>query len=222
MEQGRDALHWSPRLPKARLAELYLREADGVYDEELLDEVGLSLYMRCRDILTVKQAREGRQVRCPVCDRAGRETYIRRQDGLDELLTCPACGWEIIWQDYLRSIKRRQLNAGGATQVFEGYLRRFEAARSPREKMLAIDRVIHEFHYSLKELPDQPTRPAGVNLIAGDMTSVIHFLNDLTAGNIRAEDLAENRQRWERELEALENIDWRDIMEKRRNRDRSA
>ena len=218
MEQGRAALHWSPRLAKAKLAQLYLQEASGIYDEELLDEVGLCLYMRCRDILTIKQAHEGRQVRCPVCDRASRETFIRRQGGPDELLICPVCGWEIVWQDYLRSIKRRQLNAGGAVEAFEGYLRRFEAARSPREKMLAIDRVIHEFHYSLKELPDLPTRPAGVNLIDGNMTSVIQFLNDLTAGNIRVEGLAENRRHWERELETFEAINWEDIMQERKQR----
>ncbi len=54
MEQGRDALKWSPRLPKEKLRQLYLTEAKGIYDDELIDDAGISLYMRCRDILAVK------------------------------------------------------------------------------------------------------------------------------------------------------------------------
>ena len=48
--------------------------------------------------------------------------------------------------------------------------------------MLAIDRLIHEFHYSLRQPRDLPTRPVGVNLIQGRLRDVITFLNTLTYG----------------------------------------
>jgi hypothetical protein len=51
------------------------------------------------------------------------------------------------------------------TAAFPAYLNNYPAARPPVEKMLVIDRLIHEFHYSFKALPDQSTRPVGVNLI---------------------------------------------------------
>jgi hypothetical protein len=50
--------------------------------------------------------------------------------------------------------------------------------------MLAIDRLIHQFHYSNKHAPDQPTRPAGVNLIVGDLADVVAFLDELSGLNL--------------------------------------
>lgn len=218
MQQGREALRWSPRLPKQKLRRLYLEEAKGLCSDELIDNVGMCLYMRCRDILMVKLAREDRRVRCPVCDSAGRETFIQRHGGMGEAIRCPICAWEIVWQDYLKAVKRKQLNAGGAVKAFEAFMGRFEKSGSAREKMLAIDRVIHEFHYSAKERPDQPTRPVGVNLITGSLKSVIRFLDDLTSGDIRDTQMRESRRRWERDLHSFKTIDWKSIVDERRGK----
>jgi len=65
----------------------------------------------------------------------------------------------------------------------------------PSEKMIAIDRVIHEFHYSIKELPDLPTRLACVNLIEGRLTSVLKFLVVLPTARGSSWLLEENRAR---------------------------
>ena len=221
MLQGRDAIRWTWRVSRTKLRQLYERFAEGIVDRELIDDVGITLYLRCRDILTVKRAREGRQVRCPICDRARQEVFVERRNGLDELIRCPVCGWEIVWHDYVRTVKRRHLNAGGATEAFEGYLARYERARSPREKMLAIDRLIHEFHFSLRELPDLPTRPAGVNLIQGKMTAVAQFLDDLTAGRLGDPDMQRTRDAWEANLQTFRDIKWHVVMEEaRQNRAR--
>ena len=223
MEHGRESLSWSPRVPKVMLRRLYRSDAEGLLDEELLDEVGLCLYLRCRDILAIHRARAERQVRCPQCDREGRESAVLRKGGLDETLTCPICGWTIVWRHYLQSVKRRQLNAGGAISAFATYLSTWEQARSPTDKMLAIDRLIHAFHYSLREHPSQPTRPAGVNLIAGNMTSVIAFLNELSASPTSEPRVQAARGEWDENMEALQNIDWRGIIaERRQKRGRSA
>ena len=178
-------IQWGPRLPKWKLRRLYESDARGLLDEELLDEVGALLLERCRDILKVKDAQHGR-VHCARCDKIGQTSLILRPptkgDPRDVLLTCPVCGWQITWGDYHKSFKRHQLNPGGATASFSAYIGSYSAAQTPQAKMLAVDRLIHEFHYSYSSLPDQPTRPVGVNLIEGKLPDVIDFLGQLTLG----------------------------------------
>jgi hypothetical protein len=113
-------------------------------------------------------------------------------------------------------VQRQQLNAGGATQAFAGFMERYDRARSHREKMLAIDQLIHEFHFSLQDLPDLPTRPAGVNLIEGRMTAVAQFLDDVTAGRLGDPAMERTRSEWEANLERFRDIDWDVVREQRK------
>ena len=75
--------------------------------------------------------------------------------------------------------------------------------------MLTIDRLIHEFHYSLRAQPDLPCRPVGVNLIQGKLGDVVRFLDELTYGQRTTEGLEENRAAW---LEEMEKIPWIDFV----------
>jgi hypothetical protein len=186
MMNARDEIEWGPRVPKWKLGRLYTSDAQGLLDEELLDDVGFILLERCRDILKVEDAQHGR-VHCARCDRQGQTTLITcpqtKGDPRDAVLTCPVCGWQITWGDYHLSFKRKQLNPGGATDTFAAFVQAFPQAHTPQAKMAAIDRLIHEFHYSFKPLPDVPTRPVGVNLIEGHLEDVIAFLDELTFGD---------------------------------------
>jgi hypothetical protein len=183
MENGRKEIEWSPRVSKASLRRLYEGASQGLLDEELLAEVGTTLLARCRDILTVHTARSGR-VRCPRCERQGRVVWIKRRrlagDPRDELMVCAQCGWQLTWGEYCLSFKRRQLNSGGALEVFAAYIDEYEAARSSPARLLAIDRLIHAFHYSLADRPDLPCRPVGCNLIQGRLSDVLPFLDELS------------------------------------------
>jgi hypothetical protein len=218
-ETGIGAIHWSPRLGREKIRRLYLLDAQGIVDEELIDEVGATLAGRCRDILTIRQARYGRKVLCPICDRRGEATLIHRQGDLMEQICCPRCGWQVCWRDYLKTVKRRQLNAGGAVSVFEEYLVRFKKASTPQEKMFAIDQLIHEFHFSFQELPDQPTRPVGVNFIRGNLSEVIEFLNELTYSRQSGKpDQLNVKDAWEYNLRKFEQIDWKKVMADRNER----
>jgi hypothetical protein len=191
---------------KVKLRRLYQADAQGIVDQALIDDVGITLLLRCQAILDVAEARAGR-VKCPRCAGSlpeGKEpAIIQRQpvkgDARDELLTCPACGWQITWGEYAKSYQHQQLNSGGATPFFQEYLRRYPAARTPQQKMLAIDRLIHEFHYSLHQEPDLPTRSVGPNLIQGKLGDVLRFLDELTYGPQSTEGLASTRRQWQTE-----------------------
>jgi hypothetical protein len=195
---GRDEIEWSRRLPKWKLRLLYESDSRGLLDEELLDDVGFTLLERCRDILKVASAQNG-QVYCARCDRQGTTSLIpippHKGDPRDVLLRCPACGWQITWGEYRSSYKRKQLNPGGAVGTFTAFVEAYPRARTYQEKMLAIDRLVHEFHYSYHSMPDLPTRPVGVNLIEGRLEDVISFLDELTSGENTAwkSDLANFR-----------------------------
>ena len=195
LPEGQSDIRWSRRVPQRKLRRLYETEARGVYDDEQLDDVGMLLYMRCRDILTIHRAKTRREVRCPRCDIAGHERFITRKGGLDEVLECVECGWSVTWRDYRRSFTRRQLNPGGAVAAFERFMRDFERARRGREKMLAIDRVIHAFHYSLRTEPNRPTRAAGVNLIEGKLRDVVSLLDRL-AGVSDDDEINQTHRTW--------------------------
>jgi DNA-directed RNA polymerase subunit RPC12/RpoP len=212
MSAGRNEIRWSPRVPKWKIRRLYKLDAQGVLDEELLDDVGFTLLLRCRDIVTIDEARRGK-VKCPRCAKQKKRTIIDRiygeGDVRDEVITCPECGWRITWGEYALSFKRKQLNSGGALTAFRRYIREFKAAQRPQQKMLAIDRLIHEFHYSLRAQPDLPCRPVGVNLIQGKLGDVVRFLDELTYGRQTTEGLEENRAAW---LEEMEKIPWIDFV----------
>lgn len=185
MTDGRDEIVWGMRVPKWKLRRLYQSDAQGLLDEELLDDVGYTLLERCKDILKVESAQNGR-VHCARCERRGQTTLIDRPqisgDPRDALLVCPVCGWQINWGEYHLSYKRKQLNPGGAVAAFTAFVEAFLRARTPQTKMTAIDRLIHEFHFSYQSMPDLPTRPVGVNLIEGHLEDVIAFLNELSFG----------------------------------------
>ena len=205
MKDGRDEIRWSPRVTRWKIRRLYESDAKGMLDKELVDDVGFALLLRCRDILTIDEAKRGR-VRCPRCAKQRQYTIIaraprtRKSDVRNEVLVCPKCGWQITWGQYALSYKRKQLNAGGATRAFEAYIRDYKAAQTPNERFLAIDRLIHEFHYSLRNQPDLPSRPVGVNLMSGKLADVLRCLDGLAYGPKSAVGLKKGWVKWQEEL----------------------
>jgi hypothetical protein len=190
---------WAPRVTRLEIRRLYETDARGIYDEDLINEVGYGLLARCESFVTAVEAVGGR-ARCPVCS-----GVVEHSCGADELLVC-ACGcWQLPWRDYFHTIQHRQLS--GAEPVLEQFLTfisLFPSCRSPREKMLAIDRLIHGFHWYLKR--GTPTRPVAVNLIEGKMSDVVSFLDRLTYGPGSTPGMEETRSEWNANLDA--NPDW--------------
>lgn len=201
MDANRRDVRWSPRVPKWKLRRLYQRTCQGIWDEELIDDVGMTLFARCQDILKIHRAQADKQVTCPRCERNGRETLIPRRGNRETPLRCGECGWSMTWRAYHRTFQRRQLNPGGAVSYFQSFATDYHRARDPVAKMLAIDRLIHEFHYSNRKHPDQPTRPAGVNLIVGDLEEVVRFLDELSGLDL-PQDMRATEQEWRRKYQS--------------------
>ena len=113
-------------------------------------------------------------------------------------------GWAASWADYSSSYRRRQLNPGGAVDYFHAFVDAYPRCRTARDKMVAVDQLIHSFHYSLRADPTLPTRPAAVNLIEGRLTDIVPFLDALSQGvsalALADPERAATRRRWQAEM----------------------
>jgi hypothetical protein len=196
-------ISWNPRVSPHKIRKLYESHASGLIDEDLVEDVGITLYLRCQSILYVGDAQKGK-VHCPECLNNNRDTIIQRgSSGKEFLIVCPVCGWEITWGDYFRSYQGKQLSIGGAGDYFREYIKAYENANTLLEKMIAIDRVIHEFHYNILHGESQPTRAACVNLIEGTLTEVVAFLDELSCPDTSPEELRTSRQKWRETLKSM-------------------
>jgi hypothetical protein len=188
---------WSPKVAGQRIRTLYETDARGIVDEELIDDVGYALYARCDDIVEVTTARNG-NVKCQGCG-----TIIQRRGGVEEALACAACDWRTVWGEYQRSYNRKGLLAGikGAPTIgiFDAFVKRWPGCRTPRDKIILIDRLIHEFH---ADALNNDTRPSACNVIKGNATEVIALLNSLAYGDESTSGLCASREQWYERLRA--------------------
>ena len=206
-EDGIAEVRWAPPVRQDRLRRLYEADARGIADEALTDDVGLALYLRCRSILTVTAAAGGR-VACPRCARQGLESIVRRTEkdngdaGRAEELLCAACGWGTTWGQYWQTYRNQQLYGAGGVEAFRTFLAAFDWARSAREKLHAIDRLIHAFHYNLTRGASEltPSRPAAANVVEGSLGEVIGFLDRLSHGEATTPEMRETRAAYESRL----------------------
>jgi hypothetical protein len=206
MNRDNSKPQWAPKVARAKIQRLYLTDAQGITDEELIDEVGWALWSRCDSILTVTAAHYGR-LACPSCGNiiehhnslpADDEAYHWRDD--DPIL-CGLCGWQTTWAAYHQSYRGKQLFGANAVDVFASYHQAFPQAGAAKTKLLLIDGLIHAFHTGLIELG----RPVGANLIQGTLKEVIQFLDALTNGPASAAGVGDSRAAWRH---ALESVSW--------------
>src|SRR5690242_418943 len=108
--------HWYPRVKQHLIRRLYENDAQGIVDEELIDEVGFALILRCRSILTVTEAHEGR-VTCTRCGTMVAQHWVK-----EETMTCSKCGWKMTWGAYFKTYQGKQLHGGGAVFAFRSYV----------------------------------------------------------------------------------------------------
>jgi hypothetical protein len=192
---------WAPRVKQSLIRRLYETDARGIYDEELIDEVGFALLARCESFIAAVEATRGKVI-CPACGEP-----ILHDAKPDTLLRCAHCDWQMPWQDYFHTLQHKQLS--GAEPVlafFRSFIDGFSKARSGREKMVLIDQLIHGFHLSLL---GEPTRTTGVNLIEGKYPEVVQFLNKLSYGDDGTPGMREVHDDWRAKVNHTAE-DWHD------------
>jgi hypothetical protein len=165
-------IRWAPRVPMDWIQLLYERDGQGIVDDELLDKVGYRLYDRCCDSIAVSESVTGNFI-CLACRM---KATLR-----DDVIRCDACRWTCSLNDFRSAWRHLELNAD--TTFMKIFVRSWMAARSAREKMIAINDVIHRWHHETKLAEKGAVgRPVGVNLIEGSRKQVIAFLDRLTDG----------------------------------------
>jgi hypothetical protein len=83
--------------------------------------------------------------------------------------------------------------------MFRDFIDRWPAARTPRDKMLAIDALIHACHGQFK---GHMGRPAACNLIEGTMSELLPLLDELAYGEASTPGVVELRKEWKAAVDA--------------------
>jgi hypothetical protein len=187
---GAEAIRWAPRVSRELIRRLYETDARGIVDEELIDEVAFAFLARCESILKATEAHLGRAA-CPVCGRT-----VEHQHRSASLLRCSGCGWAATWAEYRRSYQGKYLITGNPGGAFTEYMRRVKAAATAREKMLAIDWMVHQVHSWTQEKQTPVGRPAAINLIEGTETKVMAFLDSLANERWPSEEARQTHEAW--------------------------
>lgn len=179
---------WAPRLSKARIQQLYQSCARDLLDENLVNDVGFSLYSRCISMLRVTEAIRGNPS-CPVCEHTAHIDWEPHP-----VAQCANCGWLCPWDLYQKTYQRKWLFAGGLEPFVKEYVRLFPISHSARERMLLIDDLIHRFHWESDG--SQDGRPGATSLIEGKMHDVVSFLDRLSYGDTIPADIERTREEW--------------------------
>ena len=175
---------WCKKIPQRLISNLYNQTALGIFDDELVDEVGYWLYVRCKSIISVTIAYEKEVLPCP--NRCGADIPLINDS------FCCSCGFNVTWDDFRKSYKGEQLYAANALPIFVTYFNDFPKMKTYSEKLICIDVLIHSFHiknsyhknldsYNPEDDDVEVNRPTGANLIEGSLKEVVLFLDKLSS-----------------------------------------
>lgn len=159
---------WPEKLDIHKLNKLYMLDAKGIHDEVLADEIGLTLYLRCKYGKEDMERMEKNVIRCHGC---GKELA-----GETDFRQC-SCGRQYSYREYRRSFRKDNMPTGAAAKIFATFIQKWDAAKSYNEKIVLIDTLLHEFHLSL--VSGATHRPVAMNFIDGTRSSVEQIINQL-------------------------------------------
>lgn len=158
---------WCPKVSRNDLMRLYTKEAQGMLDEELLEEIGLTMYVRCKVSKEIYNLMEQGKIKCMECGSI--------LSGSGELVC--GCGRKYTCHAYRKAYRENNMPRGAASAIFDQFTADWENAAAPQEKMRLIDNLIHEFHVS--EISGMKGRPVGVNLIQGTKPQIVKLICEL-------------------------------------------
>ena len=88
------------------------------------------------------------------------------------------CGWQVTCGEFYKSYSGKSMLPGSVFDLFESYLERFPKAKTPSQKMLLIDWLIHQFHV----MQGVARMPVGQNVIQGTADQVRELIETLAYG----------------------------------------
>ncbi len=197
---------WTSRISRRKIKQLYDSDAQGLLDENLVNEVGFTIYMRCLEAQEVMDAVHHYRVKCRNCkELLIRKNRIRKnKQNHSEILKCK-CGWETTWGQYRQSTFNQNMCSGGADPFFMKYVKKWPKTRNNSEKMMLIDWMIHQFH-----IQDQiPGRSVAVNIISGTHQQVDDLINELAYGD-ESQAFKIHKEYYDKQLK-----DWRKLLIKK-------
>jgi hypothetical protein len=163
-----------------KIRRLYENDARGIVDEQLLDDVGTTLYCRCESILDASDAAIGK-VHCPSCGNVIARRSVPKAISIEarEKVVCKKCGWEVEWIAYQKTYQHKDLWGLSFAGTMHEFMARWTKAPKARDKMLLIDRLIHIWHHEFSN-ERAPTRCAAPTFIEGGRRQVVSFLDELS------------------------------------------
>jgi RNase P subunit RPR2 len=173
-----DKFKWAKRVSRRDIQRLYESDAKGLLDKELLNEVHYAIYVRVCDMFEVREAQQFGRVTCRQCRAPIPQPYRMGTRNKNKILKCEKCGWQVTCGEFYNSYTGKSMLPGSVTELFDSYLARFSKAKTPAEKLLLIDWLIHQFHV----MQGVPGKPVGQNVIQGTADQVRELIETLAYG----------------------------------------
>lgn len=162
---------WCPKVSRSDLRKLYENDSLGIVDEELLDDIGLTIYVRCKTAKEIYDLMEIGKIKCMACG----EIFLCTSKS--DVIKCK-CSREYTYHSYRKSFREDNMPRGAASQIFDNFTMDWGKAKTASDKMRLIDNLIHEFHVAA--ISGNKGRPVGVNLIQGTKKQIIELITELT------------------------------------------
>lgn len=188
--------HWPSKLDPRKLRYLYQLDAAGIKDDSLVDEVGLTFYLRCKLGKEDQERMDHFMIRCHHCgadlaaemdtdtdihcdNLEGGKTERRRSDSSQafDFRQC-VCGYQYSFREYRRSYRKNNMPTGAAAEIFRRFIVEWERAECYESKIVLIDALLHEFHRSL--VSGAVHRPVAMNFIDGTRKNVEALIQELS------------------------------------------
>jgi hypothetical protein len=181
-----DKFHWTKRVSRRDIRSLYESDAKGLLDEDLLEQVHFAIHARVCDMFEVREAQTFGRVRCRNCGALVPQPYRMGARNRNSPLACDQCGWQVTCGEFYASYTGKSLLPGSVVELFETYLARFPKAKTPSDKMLLIDWLIHQFHV----MQGVARMPVGENVIQGTGEQVRELIESLASGPASTQGLS--------------------------------
>ena len=109
---------WAKKASRNDLLRLYQSDAKGMINEELLDEVGFTFYVRCKQAKEVMELLEKGKILCHHCG------AVLQAQSYTAPIKCQ-CGYIYTYREYRRSCNAVNMPGGRATPIFENFIEKW-------------------------------------------------------------------------------------------------